>query len=262
MRVFCFNQSGSRSHQEDAYYIDENNKSIFMICDGVGGNSGGALASNSTVEYFIESIGGVLQNESSDGNILSLYAGAKDNLLEILKDYPSYKGMATTIVIAWFTFRDVIISHIGDSRAYVFRTYAKSYWRTKDHSLVQELYDAGIIKSEADMQTHPMKNRVTGAITSSTRSEVTDPSITRFDELDPRDIIMLCSDGVLEAFPNEEFIRILMDETTTFEEKGKTIQMECEQKSIDNNTCIILQLEDGESYSSGSNAGIEFRKPE
>jgi len=260
MRIYQFSQQGKRSHQEDSLLVDLERHSIFIVCDGVGGNSNGKMASEITIEYFSMSLLTSSSNPISKEEIISFFYKAGDNLINAINLHPESEGMATTVALAWFTPKDLVISHLGDSRVYVIKPSTNSYWRTKDHSLVQELYDAGIIKSEADMQSHPMKNRITGAITSSPRSDVTDPSISRFDDLDPGDMIMLCSDGVLEAFPNQEFIRILMDETLSLEEKGKKIQEECELKSTDNNTCIILQIEDGEGYASGSNVGIEFRK--
>jgi len=260
MKTFRFSQKGKRLQQEDSYFVDDVSQKTFIICDGVGGSSGGQVASSTTIEFLAKYVPALNHAIIDDAIIISLFKVTTNNLLEVLNGHPENEGMATTIVLAWFTSKEVIISHLGDSRAYVVKPSSNSYWHTKDHSLVQELYDAGIIKSEADMQSHPMKNRITRAITSSVRSDVTAPSITRFDNLDPGDMIMLCSDGVLEAFQNEEFISILMDETLPFVEKGKKIQEECELKSTDNNTCIILQIEDGEGYASGSNAGVEFRK--
>ncbi len=260
MKTFFFSQQGRRSYQEDSLFVDGQTHSLFIVCDGVGGSKSGDLASSSIIKFLSESFLSTNPISKEEKLVQNIFEEARGNLLSLISDYPENEGMATTVALAWFTPKDLVISHLGDSRVYIIKPSTNAYWRTKDHSLVQELYDAGILKTEADMLSHPMKNRITGAISSSAQSDVTDPSITRFDDLDPGDMIILCSDGVLEAFPNQEFIEILMDETTTLEEKGKSIQMECELKSIDNNTCIILELEDGEGYSSGSNAGVEFRK--
>lgn len=260
MKLYHFCHPGKRLHQDDSYYLDNKSKRAFIVCDGVGGSTGGDLASRSTIEYLKRVLTSVNSNNCTNEKTINLYNNATKNLFEVLRNYPENSGMATTVVMVEFTSRDVIISHIGDSRAYVLKPSTHSYWRTKDHSLVQELYDAGIIKSEQDMQSHPMKNRITGAISTVPSANKSVPDIARFDSLDAGDMIILCSDGVLETFQNEEFINILIDETLSFEERGKKIQSECAINSFDNNTCIILQLEEGEDYSSGSNTGIVFRK--
>jgi len=259
MNIFHFSQQGKRPYQEDSFLIDDSYHKIFIVCDGVGGSSGGSLASQSTVDYFKGVFESQVSHNFNDEEIVNLYNGAQENLLDVVNRNPGNEGMATTAVIACFTPSETIISHLGDSRAYVLLRSSNAYWRSKNHSLVQELFDAGILKSEYDMQSHPMKNRITSAITSSTKSEITKPSITRFDRLDPGDIIMLCSDGVLEAFPNDEFIGLLFDPNLPFEEKAHKIQEECAKISKDNNTCIIVELEPGEAYMSGSNRGVDFR---
>jgi len=255
MKIIYFSQKGNRSHQEDAFFVDEISHNLFIVCDGVGGNVGGKLASQSTIKFLSKSFSEITSGIIENAMITTIFSAATKCLFDVLSGKSHHEGM----VLASFTPKEVIICHLGDSRAYVIKPSANAYWRTKDHSLVQELYDAGIITAEADMQSHPMKNRITGAISSSGRSDITEPSITRLDDLDPGDMILLCSDGVLEAFPNEEFIGILFDSALSFEEKGQMIQKQCELTSRDNNTCILIELEEGEGYSSGSNRGIEFR---
>ena len=78
---------------------------------------------------------------------------ANDTVLAKAQEGPEYEGMGTTIVAVIIKDDEAHIAHVGDSRLYLFR-YNQPFFKTKDHSFVQDLVDQGLI-SEAEAETHP-----------------------------------------------------------------------------------------------------------
>ena len=96
--------------------------------------------------------------------------------------------MGTTCTVLLLRKAKAHIAHVGDSRLYIFR-YNKPYFVTKDHSVVQDLLDKGLI-TEKEAENHPNKNRILQAIGT---GNIT-PSIS-IEKLYKADSVLLCSDG-------------------------------------------------------------------
>ena len=252
MKIFHFSQQGHRPYQEDSYYIDEETKHLFVICDGVGGHAKGDIASNTVVEYIKGKLSKNKENKWEVQDFQSLFHGAQDALQKVQTDKTGASNMGTTVVLFFLSPLQALTAHVGDSRAYVVKPAESKYWRTKDHSLVQELLDAGVLKSESAMEDHPMRNRITRALQAAGGKKYVEADVATFDGLEAGDYLLLCSDGVLEPFPSHSFIDILADVNLSFEEKGETIRKACEAVSKDNNTCILIQIEETDQVPFGT----------
>ncbi|MFZ5555423.1 MAG: Stp1/IreP family PP2C-type Ser/Thr phosphatase [Pseudomonadota bacterium] len=198
-----------RSHNEDSIgTLPE--RGLAILADGMGGYNAGEVASGIAVSL----IAAEMKQTLADHDPAQVDAGTGGTLAErLLRDQvqranasvyqaaqsqPQYSGMGTTLVVALFFDNRVAVAHIGDSRAYRLRG-DELMQVTRDHSLLQEQIDSGMItKEEARLSMH--KNLVTRALGIDPHVE---PEIHVHDAK-PEDIYLLCSDGLNDMVEDEE----------------------------------------------------------
>ena len=154
---------GGRSNNEDAIYPEEprEDESVFLVCDGVGGQKKGEVASALICRYFPEYLNYNAQMElANDYDYLENgLRYVESRIKEYIHENPDCAGMASTLTIAHFRKKtnQVVLGWIGDSRIYHIRDGIVQY-QTKDHSEVQSLLDMGEI-TEEEAENHPRKNK-------------------------------------------------------------------------------------------------------
>jgi len=236
-KAFYFQLLGRRSTQEDEYLIDEAN-GLYLVCDGVGGGVQGALASHSVVKKIAEAVKeGHLPIHEREVN--AMLRTIQDQLVMELRETPEAEGMSTTLTMLFLNEGNAYLSHIGDSRIYHYKAKDKSVWRTKDHSIVQELYDSGILGSEAEMLAHPMRHQITRAF-SIHRNAVHPKAEVMRVKMMSGDLFLLCSDGVSEPFDLGGLEQIITDELLTMDQRIEKIRQQCADKSSDNATAVAI----------------------
>jgi protein phosphatase len=165
---------------------------LFAVADGMGGHSAGEIASDlATRTIHAECISGLLSQPPVPP--LSILAAAFKKANRKVLDSAikaELKGMGTTLTAALVIDGDLYVAHIGDSRCYVINR-RETLQVTKDHSVVQELVDAGTITPE-QARNHPRKNEITRVLGYS-RTVVPD---LHYVKLYAGDNILLCSDGL------------------------------------------------------------------
>jgi protein phosphatase len=122
----------------------------------------------------------------------------KDVFVEGAKAEPALAGMSTTLTLAVSVGANLIIAHVGDSRAYLFRG-GKAHRLTRDQTMAQALADAGTIRPE-QVATHPTRHVLTGAITTQEGEILAELQHLRLSDGDQ---ILLCSDGLTEMASDE-----------------------------------------------------------
>ena len=165
--------------------------------------------------------------------------------------------MGTTFTGVFITPDVWYAAHIGDSRIYLFRPSEQKLWHTWDHSLVGELMRTKEITVEAG-RFHPMSNRISKAIMAQKDGKLANASIVRIDELKKGDILLLCSDGVIEAWGDWELVKLFSDESHSFERKCEKLQKQCAEKSKDNNSAIVVEMEEKDAFSFGTNEELKW----
>ncbi|HMQ08887.1 MAG TPA: serine/threonine-protein phosphatase [Saprospiraceae bacterium] len=237
-QIFSFSHPGKRKSQEDSFYISYDSR-FMAICDGVGGSLDGGLASREIIGY----LSNLYESQSINKNSISIRQMIKE-ASHLLNHSVITSGVniSTTLALVYFGDENIILSHIGDSRIFHIKKFSDEYWVSKDHSFVQELYDAGILQTEFDMKVHPMKSRITKALTSYSHLENDDIELKSISKLDKGDLIILCSDGVLETFTNDSFVDHFRNEKHELQILAKALESYCKQYSRDNNTCIIAEV--------------------
>jgi serine/threonine protein phosphatase PrpC len=183
----------------------------FVLADGAGGHAGGEVASRVVVDAVI---GCFDQAPAFGASALLGYAnGAIDAVARKKREEPRYADMSTTVaaVLIDQARGQALWAHLGDSRIYLFRA-ARLHAMSKDHSLTQQLIDAGYARPD-QLRVHPQRNILTAAIGAEgdTPIELSAGAIA----LLPGDTMLLCSDGLWEWVLEADMERTLAASETT-----------------------------------------------
>jgi len=194
-----------RSNNEDFCGVKfSNNGVLAVVCDGVGGNNGGEVASRLACEVLFNSFSTIYGNNYS-AQLEEAILLANSAIQKKAKENYTLMGMASTIVAAYIKNSSVFWGHVGDSRIYSLINNNLTQITT-DHSLVQEMVDKGYLTSE-EAENHPKKNIITRALGTHDTVKV-DKGEFKINEED-KVLIFLCSDGVTNVVDNEQLSKIL-----------------------------------------------------
>ncbi|WP_395767849.1 Stp1/IreP family PP2C-type Ser/Thr phosphatase [Aquirufa sp.] len=175
----------------------------YIVCDGMGGHDSGDKASEAAVRFISE----YLTTKPIDNASIALANAIKFANQQIYfesKVSPTSKGMGTTAVVMLQYQDEIHVGHIGDSRAYRFLDN-KLTQITKDHSVVQDMVDQGLI-SQSQSEHHPRKNEITKALGI---RETEEPTISKNIKAVKGERIVLCSDGLSGLISHEVFTKTL-----------------------------------------------------
>src|SRR4051812_28704448 len=167
IEAHCMTDVGlRRENNQDSFLIDES-LGLFLVADGMGGHSGGEVASALAVQTIRDV---VLKSAKDNRRILprqllsDAYREASHRIYDHARTEGNKKlqGMGTTLVCAYFNRGTLYLGNVGDSRAYLFKK--PNLWQvTEDHSLMNEQLRAGII-GEKDISTFTAKNVITRSV--------------------------------------------------------------------------------------------------
>jgi protein phosphatase len=203
------NPGCQRQQNEDAYYVSADSR-VFAVADGMGGALGGARASTLAVEA-IDTCWRETPPPSGDRAgvqqwLQATITFANQRVWRAAEADRSVRGMGTTVVVA---VRDedpaMAIAHVGDSRAYLLREGTPTLL-TNDHSVVQEMVRAGRMTQE-EARINPYKNLITRCLGHDEHVEIDHTTV----ELQPRDWIVLCSDGLPTVLRDEQISDVVSD---------------------------------------------------
>jgi protein phosphatase len=246
----CFGKTDigrRRKNNQDTFRIlKRDNLIIAVVCDGMGGAAGGGVASNIAADTFISSIKILLNTvelEELDDNqrVDLLVRAGRDANIAVYKDaneYADLEGMGTTLVACMVYDEKLYIVNAGDSRLYVSKgrgNSAKLFQITKDHSLVQELFEQGRITA-AEVQSHPYKNYILRAL--GIEEEI---SFDYFIVEDDFDVVLLCSDGLTNFVSETEMMKTLSSVMSASEKVELLVESANENGGGDNITAVVLQ---------------------
>jgi len=237
-----------RGHNEDAVFANPN-QGLVILADGMGGYNAGEVASGMATmllstelevafttrpPYKIDKESGLSHGNRS---ILDKVTLANSAIYTTAESQPQYAGMGTTLVMALFCDNQVTVAHIGDSRLYRLRGEEFGVI-TRDHSLLQEQIDSGMISVE-EARYSQNKNLVTRAlgVDPKVETEIHDYAVQ------PGDIYLLCSDGLNDMVEDEEIKMTLQMLSANLELAAtQLIQMANDNGGRDNVSVILVKV--------------------
>ncbi|MDY3282397.1 Stp1/IreP family PP2C-type Ser/Thr phosphatase [Dysosmobacter sp.] len=245
MKVWEMTDIGlARKDNQDAYGVElrtETGHTICVVCDGMGGAAAGQLASQLAVSTFLQELKKVLTAEMTPEQLreASSYAVSLANrsVYEKSESAPELRGMGTTLVSAVTCGGSVVISNVGDSRAY--RVTPDGITRiTKDHSLVESMVDRGDITAE-EARRHPNRNLITRALGPDPVADC-DGYIT---PLNPGEYILLCTDGLIDTVTDQEMLFEIIHGDGQDTCLQRLLEIAKAHGAPDNVTAVLMQQE-------------------
>ncbi|HTB42206.1 MAG TPA: protein phosphatase 2C domain-containing protein [Acetobacteraceae bacterium] len=197
-----------RKHNEDAY-VDRPDLGLWAVADGAGGHHAGEVASG-MIRESLEAIPPGL----SASELLSEVRTRIELTHEALRAEAERRGpdviIASTVVVMLARNDHFACLWAGDSRAYLLRDGALQQI-TRDHSLVQELVESGVIRPD-EAEHHPRANVITRAVGADLDEFALDKVSGR---IQIGDRFLLCSDGLCKTVPEDELANLLSDNAGT-----------------------------------------------
>lgn len=206
LELFELSVTGDRGINQDAMaHIVTDNFGLFIVADGLGGHHGGEKASNFFCQgmlKFAHTYSKMLAHDPV-GVFSTWITDAVNEMKLLFRNDQAANEAHTTCAILYLDNNMALAAHCGDSRVYRMNP-SEILWRTHDHSIPQELFDAGMI-SEQDIAQHPEQNQLTRSINikSRHRAEIKVHPIIQHDET-----FVLCSDGFWEHVKQEELLQL------------------------------------------------------
>ncbi len=250
--TFCAQTDAGRTRKnnEDSVVFDEATH-LAVLADGMGGYNAGEVASGMATAFIkTELVRWLLEagEQAQPGQVrraieicvhnanLSIFNSAASN--------PHYAGMGTTLVMGVFRGSKLLLAHVGDSRCYRLRGQELAQI-TKDHSLLQEQIDAGLL-TPAQAASSPNRNLVTRAM------GVENSIVLELHEhqVEPGDLYLMCSDGLNDMVADAAIADILKTTRPLLQIATELVAQANENGGRDNITVLLTQVS-GVSESGG-----------
>ena len=240
MKIQAFTDTGRvRDMNQDAFKTGffKEGGAWAVVCDGMGGVSGGQVASEICVNEVSSHIEKGYRKSMSMKSVKSLLVSAitasNIKVFETANENKEYFGMGTTVVAVVILNGFAAVAHVGDSRAYFINDDIRQI--TRDHSVVQFLIDTGRITKEA-AKTHPDRNVITRAVGVNPEVDI-DVDIIPINE---GEIILICSDGLYEYVSENEMLDMIKNPDED-EPAKKLLEMANEAGGKDNITVVTVE---------------------
>jgi serine/threonine protein phosphatase PrpC len=175
---------------------------LAVVCDGMGGHSGGQNASRTAVSHVLEAVRGADPSASPREVLKSAIELAGRAVFTLGGSAPNEVRPGSTCVAVLLIGREALIAHVGDSRAYLVRE-GHVQRLTRDHSLVEDMVDAGVI-SRAEAAGHPDANKITRALGIQPHVQVEQSSIL----VATGDLVLLATDGLSDLVADGDISKL------------------------------------------------------
>ena len=226
------------SNQDDVLgLVKENGDSLYVLCDGMGGHIGGAIACKKCINVFkkefskskyknIEEAKNWLYEMILKANKEIINAGVKDT---------SLRGMGTTVVCLLVSKEFKVYASVGDSRIYAYNKKNLTQV-SEDQTFAAALYKAGYINKK-EAKNHPRRSMLLCAV-GSVPNEALDVQIK---EITGNDNYLICSDGLYNMVEDTKIKKILNEEISVKEKVDRLIEEANDNGGFDNISVILLE---------------------
>ena len=234
----------ARDNNEDSVAV-EAKVGLAVLADGMGGYNAGEVASQMLTSFIATELGRWLQESGPAGTPVDVRRAmdicvdnANRAIFNAANTNPRYAGMGTTLVLGVFREDVLLLGHVGDSRAYRLRGN-QLVQITRDHSLLQEQIDAGLLTQE-EAAYSSNKNLVTRAV------GVEDTVMLELHqhEIQPGDVYLFCSDGLSDMVEEPAIAQLLISHPS-LAEAGQALVDAANEAGGRDNIAIVLARADG-----------------
>lgn len=242
---FLTDNGKTRSHNEDAFFVSQRND-LFIVADGVGGQSAGEVASGMAANQMAEYIDQNMDRKNTEASyIFGCITDGLDQVnrniyLKSQTDHSCYR-MATTIVLMYLAGSTAYFVNLGDSRAYLIRE-KNLIQITEDHTLVNKYIKEGkFTKEEMEEYHSSILMKWSHTITKALGDEVELEADYFIVDVLPGDMFLLCSDGLYGEVSDEKIVEIVLGAETAQKACEKLILSANENGGGDNITVILIK---------------------
>ena len=219
-----------RASNQDSLLVDA---SVYGVADGMGGHKGGETASRVAVQV----IKNALRGKKPEQRALDMgVEAANRRIFDMSRHDSALSGMGTTLTFLWEDQEQVLLAHVGDSRAYLVREGSLRQI-TDDHSVVAELMRNGVITREM-ARSHPYRNVITRAVG-------VDPTV-QADVLShdkkPGDLWLICSDGLYNMVEDDVIFEVLTTSPSDEDAAEELLRLALEGGGTDNITFVLCRV--------------------
>ena len=242
-----------RTNNEDNYYVNGKCKTdntvaaegyadntqrdsyIYAVCDGMGGESYGELASMIAVKTLA-----VYQQTDIRHTIMEYIQRANKYICD---EFSKFEGVrsGTTLALLFIVGNKAIAYNVGDSRVYLCRK-GNLYLLSEDHTEAQRMVEMGMLNEE-EVRTHHAKNQLTQHLGVSPNDLIIEPYASQEIKLKKNDVLLVCSDGLTDMVEDDDIAAILsqneLDSSAIAKELAATAQ---EHGGKDNTTVIVVKV--------------------
>ena len=228
-----------RKNNEDAVAFDADT-GVCLLADGMGGYNAGEVASSMAVTFINAEMSRWLAQAGVQATAKEIcraieicVENANRSILDAAQANFNYQGMGTTLVVGVFQEHRLIVGHVGDSRCYRLRGQ-ELLQITKDHSLLQEQIDAGLLTPRQSL-TALNRNLITRAL------GVDGVQLETYEyRVEPGDTYLMCSDGLSDMVGDEDIAIILRNPRSTMEYKKLALLEAAKRGGGRDNISVVL----------------------
>ena len=224
---------------------------LIAVADGMGGHAGGEIASAIALEILARRAtvftDAQMDKDSADDYFNSTIDEIDSALKSASDEDPTLSGLGTTLTALFIRDSQVVLLHVGDSRAYRIRGAAIEQLSV-DHTVMQELLSAGTI-TQADVAEHPQRSMLTQALMGSQSLSI---GLHLFD-LKDSDRFILCSDGLSGVLTDSE-IKTLVKSQSPMDAVAALVDATYINGAPDNVTIVVADI----AANSPTGSAIEF----
>lgn len=224
-----------RKNNEDNFGYDSR-YGIFVVCDGMGGQAAGEVASKMAVDILLDYFRGAGGNGHNAQSLAGAIQLANRSIHEAGLGEMGRLGMGSTVVAALVRGHSLAIGHVGDSRIYLVRQGAIQQL-TQDHSLVMEQVRLGYITQD-QAEKSELQNVILRALGADTEVEADVEDLVAM----PGDKLLMTSDGLTRHVRDDEILKIMNGSQRLEDACNNLIQAAKERGGDDNITCLLLRI--------------------
>jgi PPM family protein phosphatase len=217
-----------------------------VVADGIGGRAAGEVASRLAISTLVNLVLGTPDwillrddyalNEEVRRRATERFAQINTVLAEQAQADPTLKRFGTTLTMALSLGRDLLVTHLGDSRAYLLRG-ERLYQLTRDHTLAQDLVDQGRL-TQPEVATHPWRHVLTRALGGGGAAD--EPDVQEVFLADG-DGLLLCSDGLTDMVKDDRIAEILRGAQTAEQACQSLVEAALQAGGKDNVTVVVAR---------------------